>query len=100
MSTQWAGAKIADDSGGAVPTQTPVATGQSDSGLFSQAHHAVSLSGLICKSKHSHVAIIEERLLSLSYEINIYILTSWDGHVKTVQAFISVQDDSVFRVIR
>lgn len=54
MSTQWAGAKITDDSGGAVPTQTPVATGQSDSGRFFKAHHAVFLSALICKSKHSH----------------------------------------------
>lgn len=75
MSTQWAGAKITDDSGGAVPTQTPVATGQSDFGLFSQAHHAVFLGALICKSKHSHMAVIKECLLAHSYKMKVYIYT-------------------------
>lgn len=39
MSTQRAGAELLADLGVASCTQTPVATGQSDCGLASHAHH-------------------------------------------------------------
>ncbi len=47
-STQRAGAKLLEDNAGAVVAQTPVAARQSDSGLFSHAHHTVLYTACTC----------------------------------------------------